>query len=143
MNRLVIVTGSSRGIGAAVASAFSKTFPSNTHLVLMARNLDNLNAMRQEILERQPANRVTVIPHDFARACETGDFYRILKSVASSEEELRKYGELYAIYNHGTLEFGQTTPYAQGNLREAYEINVFSVWCLLAAINLWVCRFAL
>ena len=140
MNRVVIVTGSSRGIGAAIASTLSQTFPSNTHLVLMARNLDNLNAMKKDILERQPLNRVTVIAHDFARPCETGEFYKILKTIGSSEEELKKYSELYAIYNHGTLEFGQPTPYSQSNFREAYEINLFSVWCLLAAINLWVSR---
>ncbi len=46
--RIALVTGASRGIGAAIAVALAEQ---GRHVVLMARNLDKLEATRQQIVQ--------------------------------------------------------------------------------------------
>lgn len=55
-----------------------------------------------------------------------------------SSEELLNYSELISIYNHGTLEYGKIDAVARHDLRKKFEVNVFSVWSLLAGIMLTI-----
>lgn len=51
LRSVVIVTGASKGFGSAVAKAFAKSCPGSIHFVLSARNQQELNETKCEILQ--------------------------------------------------------------------------------------------
>lgn len=67
-NKTAIVTGGSRGIGAAIAEGFARE---GANVVIASRKQDALDAMAAEINERIGADRVV------GRACHTGDAEQI------------------------------------------------------------------
>ena len=136
MNRLIIITGASRGIGEAIAIEFNKM--ANAHILLIARDYDRLCDVRNKLVEaNKNRNRVSILNIDFSLPNQVADFFKLLKEVFV-ETDLGNFKELYAIYNHGTLEYGSISLKAQEPLRENFETNLFSVWSLLSAINLLV-----
>lgn len=134
MKRLICITGSSRGIGKAIALEFNKSHLKETHFILLARDQDKLNQVRDQIInESSGLNSATLIVVDFSLQNEIKDYYDLLKT---SLPENEKFDELIFIYNHGSLEFGSVTLAAQENLRSKFEINLFSIWLLCSAVQL-------
>lgn len=72
---------------------------------------------------------------DFARVPNHASYVSLLEENLPSRRELEKFDELISVYNHGTLEFGSVEHEAEHDLRSKFEVNVFSVWSLLAAVN--------
>lgn len=72
---------------------------------------------------------------DFARLPNHTSYVSVLEENLPSRKELEEFDELISVYNHGTLEFGSVEHEAEHDLRNKFEINVFSVWSLLAAVN--------
>lgn len=140
MKHLVIVTGSSRGIGEAIATEFSHHFNNDAHILLMARDITKLNQVKQKILATLPNsnNKVSILNMDFSADYKVNDYFKLIREIFN-DDYVAQFEDLYVIYNHGTLEFGSVSLVAQSNmLQEKFEINLFSIWNLLAAINLLI-----
>jgi short-subunit dehydrogenase len=137
---LIIVTGSSRGIGEAIATEFGQHFKNDAHILLMARDITKLNQVKKKILSSLPNsnNKVSVLNMDFSADYKVNDYFKLIKEILD-DDYLANFDELYVIYNHGTLEFGSVSLVAQSNmLQEKFEVNLFSIWNLLAAVNLLI-----
>lgn len=59
----------------------------------------------------------------------------MLKINLPEEKTLKQFNKLVCVYNHGTLLHGSIIDVASNNLRSNFEINLFSIWTLLASIN--------
>lgn len=136
MRRLIIVTGASRGIGKSIAIELNRFYNSNCHFLLLARDVAKLNEVRDQV-ERDSSFRNTakILSVDFSIQNQVSTYYELLKD-ALKDVDLDKFDHLLVIYNHGTLVFGQVSFVAQENLRENFENNLFSIWSMLAALNL-------
>ncbi|CAF0767219.1 unnamed protein product [Brachionus calyciflorus] len=138
MKRLVIITGSSRGIGKSIALEINRIYNKECVFLLMARDIENLNSVQSQIvLESESKNHVHLVQIDFSAQYQVSDYYSLLKN-SFSNLVLESFHELIVFYNHGTLEFGSVSLVAQENLRTKFETNLFSIWSLLSAINLFI-----
>ena len=135
LKKLIIVTGSSRGIGLAIAQQFNSFCADDALIILMARDSVALASVKKEMIA-QSRNKIETIQVDFAVAHEVSAYFEMLKSTLQSYQELNQFEELVVVYNHGTLEFGSVSLKAQEPLRQRFEINLFSIWTLLSAVNL-------
>jgi NADP-dependent 3-hydroxy acid dehydrogenase YdfG len=136
MLRLVIITGASRGIGAAAALEFNEAFDANTKLILMARDFLKLTELKTQIdimnADRMSNNTVNVLQIDFSNFnLQVKDYVDSLLSVLDANIA---YDELYVLYNHGTLEHSSIIENAENNeLHRKFETNFFSIWNVLSA----------
>lgn len=139
MKNLIIVTGSSRGIGKSIASHFNKVYNSDTIILLLARDLPALEKIKAEILAEHVSsnNEIHAVQVDFGQEHSVNYYQDMLRRVLDSYD-IHKIEHLVVVYNHGTLDHGLIEPFAQVLLRNRYEINLFSIWSLLAAINLYL-----
>lgn len=71
---------------------------------------------------------------DFAESLKIEDYIDLLNKNLPAEKELSQFQKLVCVYNHGTLEHGCIVDAAH-DLQRKFEINVFSIWKLLASIN--------
>ncbi|RNA38545.1 sepiapterin reductase [Brachionus plicatilis] len=138
MKRLIIVTGSSRGIGRSIALEINRAFNSDSSFLLLARDLESLESVKgQMVIDSKAKNQIHLVQIDFSAQYEMSDYFSILKNTLTSSQ-VEKFNEVIAIYNHGTLEFGSVSLIAQENLRQKFETNLFSIWSLLSALNLFI-----
>jgi 3-hydroxy acid dehydrogenase/malonic semialdehyde reductase len=123
---LVVVTGASAGIGAAVARRFAKA---GFRLVLTARRLDRLEALQKELKVEAFAHILDV------RSSE--------KVIALFEKIEHDYGPIEVLVNNAGLAFGQE-PATQGNLEEwdqCIETNINGLlYCTRAVLPSMVKR---
>lgn len=139
MKRLILITGASRGIGKAIATELNLTYNSDAHFVLIARDVSRLGEVRTQMeKESNYRNKIQIVSVDFAIVNEVSIYFNVLKDTLNGTTKLDEFDELIVVYNHGTLIYGNVSLTAQEELRENFEINLFSVWSLLAAINLLV-----
>jgi len=132
VRRLIIITGASRGIGLSAAIEFNKRFPQNSHFVLLARDLAKLNEAKEKLL-KDGSNSIEIVQIDFSNdSLKLDDCIDILNGAIDSNAN---FGELYVIYNHGTLENGSVFEVVDEKLKGKFEANFFSVWNLLAAVG--------
>ncbi len=75
MNRIVVITGASSGIGEATAKKFAKN---GDNLILLARRIDKLELIKQEILEKNDVN-ILVEKLDVRNRNEVFNFFNNLK----------------------------------------------------------------
>ena len=81
MKRLLIITGSSRGIGKSIALEFNRVFRRDCVFLLMARDLENLNAVKNQIIfESEARNQVNITQIDFASQYQVSDYFSLLKN---------------------------------------------------------------
>jgi short-subunit dehydrogenase len=105
MKRLIIVTGSSRGIGKSIAEQFNTFYNSEALILLLARDLDALGQVKNDlILKSNNSNRVEAVQVDFSVQRTVSDYVKILEE-AIKETDLSQFEELYVVYNHATLEY--------------------------------------
>ena len=137
MKRLIIITGASRGIGRAIATELNRFHNSDSHILLLARDVEKLAEVRDQIeKDSNSRNTVRTVSVDFSTENSVELYFKILKDALDDVgDNLGEFEELIVIYNHGTLVFGNVSFVAQ-ELREDFEVNLFSIWTLLAAINL-------
>ncbi len=136
--RLILVTGSSRGIGRAIVLNLNQTFASNVHFILMAQDSFELNKVKEKLIkDSNNQNLASIVEVDFSKKIEVADYFRMIKE-SLDKIDLTVFNELICIYNHGALEYGSVSLVAQGMLRRKFEINLFSVWNLLGAVNLFI-----
>jgi NAD(P)-dependent dehydrogenase (short-subunit alcohol dehydrogenase family) len=87
-NRVVVVTGASRGLGRAMAAGFAEA---NGRVVLVARESENLRAAAAEIAGRVGADRVLAMPADIT---SKSDCQRVIA------ETLGRFGEFDVLVNN-------------------------------------------
>jgi 3-oxoacyl-[acyl-carrier protein] reductase len=87
-NRVVVVTGASRGLGRAMAAGFAEA---NGRVVLVARESENLRAAAAEIAGRVGADRVLAMPADITSKT---DCQRVIA------ETLARFGEFDVLVNN-------------------------------------------
>ncbi len=134
--RLIIVTGSSRSIGRSIILALNQTYPTSVHFILIARDSVKLNQVKAKLIaDSNNQNTASIIQVDFGETTQLADYFRLIKESLDGFS-LTEFNELICVYNHGTLEYGSVSLVAQESLRNKFEINLFSVWNLLGAIDL-------
>ena len=122
-NRIALVTGASRGIGAATAEALAAA---GAHVVLTARGAADLEAVEERI--HQAGGNATIAPMDLI---ETDSIARLATAVAE------RWGKLdILMLNAATL--GSLTPVAQIDGQEfsrVLTLNVLAAQALIAAFD--------
>ena len=133
MQRCVLITGASKGIGQAIAAETNKKFVQNTLFVLIARDKDRLNQVKQEMNAFTDKNKVVVISYDFSQHEQVEQVTHLLSSHLIGQD-LSNIKELYVFYNHGTFKMEMVAAAADHAPAE-FQTNVLSVWTLLAAVR--------
>jgi NAD(P)-dependent dehydrogenase (short-subunit alcohol dehydrogenase family) len=121
--RIVLVTGASRGIGRAAAKALAKA---GAHVILVARTVGGLEEVDDEI--RKDGGAATLVPLDIR------DFPALDRLGATIFE---RWGRLDAFFgNAGSL--GVITPLAHLEpkaFQELIEVNVTANWRLIRSLD--------
>lgn len=133
MERLIIVTGASRGIGATIAIQANRKYASNTIFLLIARDEQKLSQVKDEMVSQSPLNRVLSIKIDFGLDINKNQIVSLIKQ-SFDQDELNDVKELFIFYNHGTLRL-ESIELAEEAAKKEFQINVFSVWTLISAFK--------
>lgn len=110
--RVALITGASRGIGAAVAKAYAQA---GAHVVLLARTVSDLEAIDDEI--KSLGGQATLIPFDLTKLDELEALGPILDN---------RFGRLdILVGNAGML--GSLTPLAHSKIKEFQKVITTNV----------------
>lgn len=117
-NRVVLVTGGSRGLGLAIAERFARQ---GNKLVLTARNLEELTEARNKLLKRravQYAEDVLLIPADLTDQTQANSLV---------EHAIEHFGRIDVLVNNaGIIEVGPVEDQPLHAYRRAMETNFFA-----------------
>lgn len=123
MNKTILVTGASRGIGAATAEALARA---GAHVVLVARTAGGLEEVEERI--HQAGGSATIAPLDLA---ENGSIAKLGEAIGSRWQALD-----LLVLNAATL--GSLTPVVDIDAKELAKIltlNISAQQALLAAFD--------
>jgi short-subunit dehydrogenase len=132
--RLIIITGASRGIGASLAFAFNEKFNDKSTFLLIARDQAKLDQVKNEIKSKLPAsshNEIHTLSLDFSRHMKVEQLSEIFNKLFNVQD---LYKQLFVFYNHGTLRLSPLENIAN-HVNDEFQINVTSVWILMTAIR--------
>ncbi len=111
--RVAVITGASRGIGAAVAEALAQE---GCHLVLAARSGDRLEALAQR-LRQEHGIRALAVPTDMADEAQVR---------ALVQRAVEAFGTVDILVNNAGLGlFGAVHEVRMADLRYVFEVNLF------------------
>jgi short-subunit dehydrogenase len=117
-NRIVLVTGGSRGLGFAIAERFAR---GGNKLVLTARNVDELTAARNSLLKRGAIlteEDVLLIPADLTDQSQARNLV---------EHAIGHFGRIDVLVNNaGIIEVGPVEDQPIRAYRDAMETNFFA-----------------
>ena len=116
-----------------IATETNKKFFENTLFVLIARNKDRLDQVKQEMYAFTDKNKVVVISFDFSKHEQVDQVSQLLSSHLIGED-LNNIKELYVFYNHGTFKM-EMVEAAADHAPEEFQTNVLSVWTFLTAVR--------
>jgi len=122
-NKIALVTGASRGIGAAVAKAYAKA---GAHVILLARNVSGLEQVDDEIV--QGGGKATLMPVDLLKL-ET------LDNLGPTLYE--RFGKLDIFVGNAGL-LGTLGPLAQADPKEfqkVMDVNVMANYRLIRTLD--------
>jgi len=131
IQRVVIITGASKGIGEEIANQLNEKFSENTLFVLIARSLDKLDELKRKLASKKPLNQYKTLKIDFSN--EKVDYANELKN-SFKELILTEVKDLLVFYNHGSLIISDVESSAN-DINEFFEVNVLSVWKFLSAVR--------
>jgi NAD(P)-dependent dehydrogenase (short-subunit alcohol dehydrogenase family) len=122
--RIVLVTGASRGMGRAAARALAKT---GAHVIAIARTVGGLEELDDEI-KKDGGEGATLVPMDLRN-------FDGLDQLGASIHE--RWGRLDALFgNAGSLgELSPLTHLAPKMWQEALEVNVTANWRLIRSLD--------
>ena len=118
-NRIALITGASRGIGAAVAKHFAAE---GAHVILIARTIGGLERIDDEI--KSLGGSATLLP------CDLNDLDRI-DNIGPSL--LERFGRLDILIGNAAI-LGTMTPlthYKTKSWEEVFDVNVHANWRLM------------
>lgn len=122
-DRVALVTGASRGIGAAVAKRFAAE---GAHVVLVARTVGGLEEVDDEITAL--GGSATLVP------CDITDFERIDNL---GPPLLERFGRLDIFVGNAAI-LGTMTPLVQYDAKawqEVFDVNVHANWRLMRVVE--------
>ncbi len=123
-NRIALITGASRGIGAAVATRFAAE---GAHVILTARTVGGLEAV-DDAIQKISGKPATIVPLDL----RNGD---LIDNLAAQIYE--RFGKLDILVGNAAM-LGSLSPIAHGNPTEfddIFSINVTANFRLLRACD--------
>jgi len=122
-DRVALITGASRGIGAAVAKRFAAE---GAHVVLVARTVGGLEEVDDEI--KALGGSATLVP------CDITDFDRIDNL---GPPLLERFGRLDIFVGNAAI-LGTMTPLVQYDAKawqEVFDVNVHANWRLMRVVE--------
>lgn len=122
-SEVVLITGASKGIGAALPVLLARQFP-GIRLVLAARSLEQLEAVAATC--RQSGAEVCVVPTDMAEVPQVQ---------ALARTALERFGRIDAVVNNAG--YGQVGPIELVSMelvRQQFEVNLLGVIALVQAV---------
>ncbi len=122
-DRVALITGASRGIGAAVAKRFAAE---GAHVVLVARTVGGLEEVDDEI--KTLGGSATLVP------CDVTDFERLDQL---GPPLLERFGHLDIFVGNAAV-LGTMTPLAQYDAKvwhSVFDINVHANWRLMRVVE--------
>lgn len=132
--RLIIITGASRGIGASLAYELNTKFNDKTTFLLIARDQSKLDEVKDEMkskLGTSSQNIINTLSLDFSQHMKVEQVLDILTKMIKGHSA---FNQLFVFYNHGTLKLSPLENIAN-KVNDEFQINVTSVWILLTAIR--------
>ncbi|GGE03758.1 short-chain dehydrogenase [Aureimonas endophytica] len=108
--KTVLITGASQGIGAGLARAFAEE---GCHLILTARSIDKLEALRAEIAASHPASEIRLVPCDLT---ETGAAERLCEMAGDID---------ILVNNAGVIPSGSLFDVDEAKWRAGWELKVY------------------
>lgn len=130
LNRLsyLLVSGASKGIGKSLAIQCSKKLTKNARVVITARNTENLEQTKNEILQVNPSINVVPCPMDLG-TCTYNDLQHLVSN-SLPPEGIRIFEQAIIIHNVGTT--GDVSKKARecsdlNAWHENFRLNVFNV----------------
>lgn len=121
--KIALITGASRGIGAAVAQRFARA---GAHVVLAARNQDGLVEVDDTI--RAEGGRATLVPLDLSKP-------ENIEQLAAAVAE--RFGRLDILVGNAGL-LGSLTPVAHDNpetWQKVMDVNLHANWHLIRCFD--------
>ncbi|MEI6858498.1 MAG: SDR family NAD(P)-dependent oxidoreductase [Shewanella sp.] len=121
----VLVTGASKGVGAACVHGFAKAFPEGINLVLVARGLADLQKLGNE-LNQYPNAKVLILTADIAdlKACK--------QLVAAT---IKEFGSINVLVNNAGLHHrGSFSEKSPQQIADMVDINLRSPLYLAALV---------
>jgi short-subunit dehydrogenase len=114
---VVLITGGSRGLGLALAEEFRRQ---GAHLALLARDEDELNAARMQLIRRLPASREILLL--------TGDVSEPPSVQQAVESCLQHFGRIDVLVNNaGVIHVGAIESQTHSDFKQAMDVNFWGV----------------
>jgi short-subunit dehydrogenase len=123
MNKLIIVTGGTKGIGKSVISAFASN---KFDVITCARNGDDLENLKKEIENSHPSISIKVFQADLSIKDDTMHFAEFIKSSSKVPDVL--------VNNIGVFYPGQVHNEDEGVLEKSMETNLYSAYRMSRAV---------
>jgi len=122
-NKNIVITGASRGIGAATALEFAKL---GANIVLIARSPDKINQIADKINESQPNKAIAI-------ACDVSDYASVEKAI---NQTLKSFGGIDCLINNAgvidpIVRLDQSDPSAWATV---IDINIKGVYNGMRAV---------
>jgi len=123
MNKTIIITGASKGIGLAIAKIFAKN---NFNIAICARNKENLIKAKNELQQVNPAIKIFAHTCDVSNKVELNNF---------AKEVLKKFHKIDVLINNAGVFFpGEVHLEEDGVLEQMIETNLYSAYRMSRAI---------
>ena len=123
MNKLIVVTGGTKGIGRAIIEAFVKH---GFDVVTCARSANQLDALKAELGKVSPASIILTFTADLSKKAEVDGFLKFIEDTGRSVDVL--------VNNTGVFIPGQVHTEADGVLETMINTNLYSAYHLSRGI---------
>ena len=123
MNKRIIITGATKGIGRAIAEKFASE---GFDLVVCSRNNDDLRAMKAAFKEQFPKVKLHTKKADLSKKKQVLAFAEFVKKTWDKFDVLMN--------NAGVFLPGEITKEADGTLESQIETNLYSAYHLTRAV---------
>jgi short-subunit dehydrogenase len=123
MNKLIVVTGGTKGIGRAILSRFAGE---GFNVITCARNAEDLQALKKEFEENYPDNNTHIFQADVSRKSDTLAFAKEINQLNQPVEIL--------VNNAGVFLPGEVHAEEDGKLEMMIETNLYSAYYLTRAL---------
>lgn len=118
----LLITGASRGIGRQIAITFGSLLQEGSHILLLARSINNLQEIAKEIPSKVTVHTVSM---DLSKASKSDFEGAILKSLKETTREA--FDRMVVVHNVGTMGTSKLLNELSdvNDWKECYDVNFF------------------